>query len=72
MIPIPYEELDKHFTAPRHLNKEPMFTYSRFPRKKKKQLKQVKHCNGDLNAAMWNTMEDNYRRFIIKQLCTEK
>jgi len=69
---IPYEELDKYFTAPKHLNTRPFYNYSKFPRKLKKELKKVKYCNGDLNVAMWNTMEENYKRYLIKQICKEE
>lgn len=67
MKTILYEELDRHFIAPQ----KPLFNYSKFPRKLKKKLKKVKYCDS-LNQAMWNTMEENYRRFIIKQICAER
>ncbi len=64
---IPHEELDKHFTAPKHLNKRPFYSYKRLPRKLKKKLKKVPYCD-NLNQAMWYSMEENYRRFLIKKL----
>lgn len=71
MRTIPYEELDKHFTAPPHLNQRPFYNYKRFPRKLKKRLKKTEAyhiCWNDLNTTMWYLMDRNYRIFLIKKL----
>lgn len=68
MRTILYKDLDKHFIAPKKLNVKPFFSYKKFPRKLKKELKKVPHCD-NLNQAMWCVMEENYKRFIIKKLC---
>lgn len=72
MRTIPYEELDKHFTAPKHLNERPFFNYNRLPRKLKKKLKKtIPYYNygGNIKILLWFAMEENYKRFIIKKLC---
>ena len=72
MREIPYEELDKHFTAPKNLNERPFFSYKRLPRKMKKKLKKLNVpyylYKGNINILLWIVMEENYRRFIIHKL----
>ncbi len=64
-----YEDLDKHFIAPKRFNKEPHFNYKKFPRKLKKSLKKVSSPVGDLNTKMWLLLKEDYKRFLIKKIC---
>lgn len=65
---IDYNDLDKHFKAPKNFETKPFFTYTKFPRKLKKSLK-AKKSKENLNVLMWYLMDINYKRFIIKKLC---
>ncbi len=73
---IPYEELDRHFTAPSSLKYKPFWCCKRVPRKFKKKWKHI--LQGDrydfltLNQKLWyilTIINPNYNRFLIKKLC---
>jgi hypothetical protein len=68
---IPYEELEKHFSAPKVIS----FDCKRVPRKFKKkwkhilQTEQYKHL--DLGQKLWyiqHISNNDYNRFLIKQI----
>ena len=69
MRPIPYDDLERHFSVPKKFNTEPHFNYKKFPRKLKKKLKKVYCPVGDSNTKLWFTLGANYKRFLIKELC---
>lgn len=69
---IPYEDLERHFTAPKVLN--PFSNHKRVPRKFKKKWKHIldKELFGshDLNKKLWFILgitNPDYKRFLIKQ-----
>jgi hypothetical protein len=71
---IPYEKLDKCFTAPKVISS--FFTYkkgNRVPRKFKKKWKHILDFKfNDLNQNLWYILEytnPNYKRFLIKRIC---
>ena len=66
---IPYEDLDKHFKAPKDLNTKPFYSYKRLPRKLKKSFKKQLIYNYNINEMLWCYMEINHKRFIIKKIC---
>jgi len=70
---IPYENLDKYFTAPKIIS--PFYSYkesSKIPRKFKKKWKNILGLKfNTLNQNLWYILEftnPNYKRFLIKQL----
>lgn len=70
-LEINYNELDKHFTAPK-INKQ----YKRVPRKFKKKWKYIlqgeRYSHLSLGQKLWyiQYLENrNYNRFLIKQIC---
>lgn len=72
-----YKELDKYFTAPKTIS--PMYRNTiRIPRKLKKKVKAVCGihwclCNNDQRLWVYlDTNNNNYKRFIIKQICDGK
>lgn len=73
---IPYKDLENHFTSPKIIS--PFYGDIRIPRKLKKKVK--KFCgtswSGNTNAnRLWYYMQKNnndYKRYLIKQLCNEK
>lgn len=71
-IAIPYEELEKHFKAPKIIS--PFYNVKRVPRKFKKKWKKVfqDYKNQDLNTILWIILgmeNKNYRTFLIKKMC---
>lgn len=71
---ILYENLEKHFTAPKILS--PYSNHKRVPRKFKKRWKHIleKELFGsqDLNKKLWFILgleNPDYKRFLIKQVC---
>lgn len=78
-----YEDLDRHFTAPKVIS--PFYRYKRIPRKLKKQIKgrgrnifnkkvtfRELYNGDDINTILWYTLEGrnvDYKRFIIKKIC---
>ena len=71
---IPYEDLDKHFTAPRVIS--PFYGDDiKIPRKLKKKVKAFCGIHwGHLNNGqrLWYYMgksNPDYKRFLIKQIC---
>lgn len=74
---IPYKELDKHFTAPKHLgNKNFFYDVKRVPRKFKKKWKHIicgdRYDFLDLGQKLWyiqSLTNPEYNRFLTKQLC---
>jgi len=74
LIMIPYENLEKHFTAPKVLS--PHSDYKRVPRKFKKKWKHIlqgdRYNYLDLNQKLWYILgleNSDYKRFLIKQIC---
>lgn len=70
---IPYEELNRCFTAPKVIS--PFFAYkkgTRLPRKFKKKWKHILNVNFcTLNQKLWWILEytnSNYKRFLIKRI----
>lgn len=69
---IPYEDLEKHFTAPKVIS--PFFkNVNRVPRKFKKKLKHIlcgnRYDHLDLGQKLWyiqSLTNPNYNRFLIK------
>jgi len=71
---IPYENLDKCFTAPKVIS--PFFNYekgTRVPRKFKKKWKHILNLKfNDFNQNLWCILgytNPNYKRFLIKRIC---
>ena len=70
-----YEQLDKHFTAPKRIS--PFYDATRIPRKLKKKVKAFCwiHWNGlDNGQRLWYYLEKvnpNYKRYLIKKVCEE-
>lgn len=65
---IPYEQLERHFTAPKEIS----FNCKRVPRKFKKKWKYILSQNRDLNSSLWyiqHLINRDYNRFLIKQIC---
>jgi hypothetical protein len=69
---IPYEELEKHFTAPKTIG----FNYKRVPRKFKKKWKHIlqgeRYNFLELGQKLWyiqHLTNEDYNRFLIKQIC---
>lgn len=69
---IPYQEFEKHFTAPKTIS----FNCKRVPRKFKKKWKHIlqgeRYSFLDLNQKLWfiqRIVNPNYNRFLIKQIC---
>jgi hypothetical protein len=65
-----YEDLEKHFIAPKTIS--PFYNCKRVPRKFKKKWKHIldDECL-DLNQKLWYILEltnPNYKRFLIKQI----
>lgn len=73
MANYPYENLDKHFTAPKQIS----FKGIRISRKLKKKVKSFcgVHWNGLNNGQrLWfylGNSNNDYRRFLIKKLCSQ-
>lgn len=72
MNKLPYDKLDKHFTAPNKIS--PFFNVKRVPRKFKKKWRHIlthkvyKHLT--LNQKLWfiqGVVNPNYNKFLIKQ-----
>ncbi len=70
---IQYNDLDKHFAAPKKLS--PFFNCNRVPRKFKKKWKHILYSDRynymDLNQKLWYIMEFtnlDYKRFLIKKI----
>jgi len=65
-----YEDLEKHFTAPKVIS--PFYNYKRVPRKFKKKWKYIfDNPYLDINQKLWYILEftnPDYKRFIIKQI----
>ena len=64
---IPYEQLEKHFTAPKQIS----FNCKRVPRKFKKKWKQILSQDRGLNQNLWYIRyisNNDYARFLIKQI----
>lgn len=68
---IPYEDLEKHFSAPKV-----RINHSRVPRKFKKKWKHILQGNRyhflTLNEKLWyiqGLTNQDYNRFLIKQVC---
>jgi hypothetical protein len=71
---IEYEDLDKHFTAPKNHGYVRFFEHKRIPRKKKKKLKPYIDDFSflDTGQIMWYVQgieNPNYNRFLIKKIC---
>ena len=72
MARFPYENLDIHFTAPKQIG----FSGIRISRKLKKKVKSFcgVHWNGLNNGQrLWfylGNSNNDYRRFLIKKLCS--
>ena len=71
-----YEDLDKHFTAPKNHGLVNFFNCKRTPRKFKKKWKHIlcgdRYDFLDLNQKLWyiqGLMNPNYNRFLIKKIC---
>ena len=67
---IPYEYLEKHFTASKCIS----FKHKRIPRKLKKKYKHIQYNFLDLNKKLWYILElenPDYKRFLIKQTIKE-
>lgn len=65
---IPYENLEKHFTAPKRIS--PFFNFKRVPRKLKK--KYNIRDKKQINQRLWfiqSLTNPDYNRFLIKQIC---
>ena len=73
---IPYEELEKHFKAPKHLCKKNFFyDVKRLPRKFKKKWKHIlqaeRYNHLNLGQKLWyiqHISNNYYNRFLIKQI----
>jgi len=72
-IIIPFEDLDKHFTAPKIIS--PFFNCKRVPRKFKKKYSNIlqgyRFSYLTLNQKLWYILgltNPNYRDFLIKQV----
>ena len=73
-VTLKYEDLEKHFTAPKVIS----YNYKRVPRKFKKKWKHILQGDRydflDLNQKLWYILEftnPNYKRFLIKQIITK-
>lgn len=71
---IPYQNLEKHFIAPKTIS--PFFNYKRVPKKFKKKWKHIlqgeKYNFLDLNQKLWyiqSIVNPSYNDFLIKQIC---
>ena len=68
---IPYQDLEKHFTAPKIISS--FFNHKRVPRKFKKKWKHILQGDRlDLNQKLWyiqSIVNPNYNNFLIKQIC---
>lgn len=73
---IPYNELERHFTAPKNwqagkevFNKD----VKRVPRKFKKKWESVfqnkNYSHFDLKVKLWIILDPEYKKFLIKKLC---
>lgn len=75
---IKYEDLEKHFIAPKVIS--PFFkNVSRVPRKFKKKWKHILYGDRydflNLGQKLWyiqSLTNPNYNRFLIKQLCEQQ
>lgn len=64
---MPYEDLEKHFIAPKQIS----FNCKRVPRKFKKKWKDILSQPRDLNSNLWyirQIVNKDYTRFLIKQI----
>lgn len=71
-IKMEYQELEKHFTAPKVIS----FNHTRVSRKFKKKWRHIlqgdRYSFLDLNQKLWfiqGIENQNYNRFLIKQIC---
>jgi len=66
---IPYEDLDRHFTAPKNWGKV-SWRYKRVPRKEKKRLDKIEFEFKNLRYEQkrWMNLNPDYRRYLIKMI----